>query len=66
MIKKEPEKGMEIKRISGYAPQTVQLGQDIARLHGQCVGCTECKGLCRELIELLTVPGAVLSPEDRD
>lgn len=55
---------MDVQRITGHAPRTVKVSYQIARLQGQCVGCTECKGLCRELIEMMTVPDAVLSRGD--
>ncbi|GAA6191193.1 MULTISPECIES: hypothetical protein [Roseobacteraceae] len=51
---------MEIQRGIATAPRTTQVGQDIANLSGPCVGCTECKGVCLELIEALTLPDILL------
>lgn len=50
---------MKIARKAGYAPHTVALGREILDLP-QCVGCSECDGLCKELMEALTLPDIVV------
>ena len=52
---------MMIARKAGYAPHTVALGSEILDLP-QCVGCSECDGLCQELMEALTLPDIVVRP----
>lgn len=32
---------------------------------GKCLGCTGCKGACREILDLLAVPEMVLKPKGR-
>ncbi len=54
---------MQINRKIGYAPKTVAAGREIAAISG-CVGCDGCKGLCVALVELMTLPDAVLSRGD--
>ncbi len=51
---------MQVERKIAYAPRTTEVGQKIARLHETCVGCAGCRGICRDFIELLTIPEAVL------
>jgi formate hydrogenlyase subunit 6/NADH:ubiquinone oxidoreductase subunit I len=51
---------MEIDRMTAFAPQTRALVQDLAALPTPCIGCDGCQGVCRELIELITLPHAVL------
>lgn len=49
-----------VSRKVGHAPQTRALGRRLGALPGPCVGCRDCQGLCRALIEALTVPETVL------
>ncbi|MBV7407514.1 hypothetical protein [Maritimibacter sp. DP1N21-5] len=51
---------MQIDRKAGFAPRTRELGATLTGLKSGCVGCTDCKGLCHELIEALVVPDMVL------
>ena len=51
---------MHVTRDAAHAPRTQVLVAQVATLKGPCVGCPGCTGLCRELIELMTVPEAVL------
>ncbi|MXQ06821.1 hypothetical protein GQ651_03075 [Alphaproteobacteria bacterium GH1-50] len=51
---------MDIERKVGASGEGVRLVSGVARLGGACVGCAGCRGLCAELIELLTLPDAVL------
>jgi hypothetical protein len=52
---------MNISRLVASAPRTVALSSELSKLNGPCVGCTDCNGLCRELIETLVVPDVILS-----
>ena len=52
---------MQVLRSTGEAPKSGQVMQEVVSLAGPCVGCTRCRGLCAELLELLTLPDAVLS-----
>ena len=40
--------------------RTRKIATDIPRLKGPCVACADCKGLCAELIEVMTLPDAVV------
>jgi len=51
---------MDIERKVGHAPKTSEAGQVVATLPGPCVGCADCRGLCWEFLELLTLPKAVV------
>ncbi len=51
---------MKIDRLAAFAPRTRALATDLALLKGPCVGCPGCDGLCRELIDMLVLPEAVL------
>ncbi len=55
------EDAMQVTRSTGEAPKAGQVMQEVVSLAGPCVGCTRCRGLCAELLELLTLPDAVLS-----
>lgn len=52
---------MIINRDTGSARNTAQLAQELAGLHGPCVGCKDCQGLCAALIEALVLPDVILS-----
>ncbi len=52
---------MHVTRSAGDAPKSGQVMQEVVALAGPCVGCTRCRGLCAELLELLSLPDAVLS-----
>lgn len=54
---------MQINRDIGQAPRTRKLGEKVAVIRG-CIGCTSCAGLCRELIEAMTVPEYVLKERE--
>ena len=53
---------MQVERKIAYAPRTTEVGRKIVLLRETCVGCIGCRGLCREFLELLTLPEAVLRP----
>ncbi|MDK3071668.1 hypothetical protein QO034_00970 [Sedimentitalea sp. JM2-8] len=52
---------MNISRLVAAAPRTAALSLELSKLNGPCVGCTDCNGLCKELIEALIVPDVILS-----
>ncbi len=52
---------MNIHRLVAAAPRTADLTVELAKLNGPCVGCTDCDGLCKELIEALVLPDVILS-----
>jgi hypothetical protein len=54
------EEEMQIERLVGHAPQVTKVGRDIFKIKGPCVGCADCGGLCAALLELMTLPDAVL------
>ena len=54
------DRPMKIDRFAAFAPRTRALASDLAILQGPCVGCTDCEGLCRDLIDALVLPDAVL------
>ena len=51
---------MTTQRQIAFAPRTRALGQDMAALHGPCIGCTGCQGICAALIEAMTLPEIIL------
>ena len=55
---------LEIERKTAFAPRTKALSQDIGALHGPCVGCSKCAGLCHALIEALVLPDIILGERE--
>ncbi|SFL68753.1 hypothetical protein [Shimia aestuarii] len=55
---------MRIDRNIGHAPRVEAIGQKLMESPMRCVDCTECKGLCQELIEVLVLPDMVLKGRD--
>ncbi|MEC7765306.1 MAG: hypothetical protein VX874_25610 [Pseudomonadota bacterium] len=51
---------MQIDRRTAHAPRTRDVAVQVSGLKSGCVGCTDCKGLCHELIEAMLVPDLVL------
>ncbi len=51
---------MDVERKIGHAPKTSEVGRAAVTLHGPCVGCENCRGMCWEFLELLTLPKAVV------
>lgn len=52
---------MNISRLVASAPRTNAIAIELSKLNGPCVGCTDCKGLCKELIDALVLPDVILS-----
>lgn len=52
---------MIINRTHPDVTNTNVLAMQLSDLHGPCVGCQGCKGLCTALIDALLVPDLVLS-----
>ncbi len=54
------------------APQarTRKIAEEIPTLRGPCIACADCQGLCAELIEVMTLPDAIVrkkpARKDRD
>ena len=57
---------MTTTRKIGHAPKLKAVAAEIPALQGPCVACADCQGVCAELIEVMTLPDAVLRTEDRD
>ena len=55
---------MDIERKTAFAPRTKALSQEIAAIHGPCVGCTKCAGLCQALVEALVLPDIILGQRE--
>ena len=53
---------MNITRSPAVTERSEALGRRIAGMGTRCVGCTDCRGLCHELIEAIVVPEIVLNP----
>ncbi|KAA0916085.1 hypothetical protein FLO80_10165 [Aquicoccus porphyridii] len=51
---------ISITRSKGETERSRALAQRLARLGAPCVGCKNCRGMCRELIELMTLPELIL------
>lgn len=52
---------MQIQRSKAETPIVNALADELARLQGPCVGCSDCVGLCEELIEALVLPDVILT-----
>lgn len=56
---------MNINRGNAPVPTTAdlagELAGELAKLHGPCLGCKDCKGACRDLFDLLILPGLILA-----
>jgi hypothetical protein len=52
---------MQIDRQVANAPRTAEIGNSVSALGGTCVGCTNCRGLCQALIEVMTFPDVILN-----
>jgi hypothetical protein len=51
---------MIVTRSQTGTGRMAALAQDLARLNAPCVGCADCRGLCRALIEVLVLPDLIL------
>ena len=51
---------MTIEQAAGHAPRTTEVAREIGALHGPCMGCPGCEGLCLALVEVMTLPDVVL------
>ncbi|MEL0438356.1 hypothetical protein [Phycobacter sp. K97] len=56
---------MDINRTPAETPNADRLSVQINGLKGPCVGCSDCVGMCRALIDALTVPDAILKKAPR-
>ena len=52
---------MNIVRSKPDTSHTSSLAVELGSLQGPCVGCTDCVGLCADLIDVLLIPDVVLS-----
>jgi hypothetical protein len=52
---------MKISRHRAPTPRMEHLALQISSLQGPCVGCQNCTGLCKELIDALTLPDIILN-----
>jgi hypothetical protein len=52
---------MNVTRSQTGTGQMATLAQDLARLNAPCVGCADCRGLCRALIEAMVLPDLILN-----
>ena len=52
---------MSITRSRGETRRTEALATQIAGMATPCVGCTNCRGLCQELIEAIVLPDLILN-----
>ncbi len=51
---------METRRVPAHAPRVQEMQRRVMEV-GPCLGCTDCRGLCASLLEVLSLPEAVLS-----
>ena len=52
---------MNILRSKPDSSHTAELSAQLNGLNGPCVGCTNCNGLCADLIDVLMLPDVILS-----
>ncbi|MBV7394030.1 hypothetical protein [Mameliella sediminis] len=55
---------MITKRNAGHAPRVTEVAKELGEI-GCCIGCEDCRGLCRALIDAIAVPEAVLHRDTR-
>ena len=53
--------GVSITRSRGETQRSEDLAAQVAGLGAPCVGCSNCRGLCVELIEAMVLPEIILS-----
>lgn len=51
---------MQSDRLIGHAPRSQAFGETFYNTDGTCIGCKDCTGLCKALIDVLVVPETVL------
>jgi hypothetical protein len=61
LTKQVREMTMSINRGKAPSHCTDELARKMADLRGPCIGCKDCKGLCRDLLELLMLPDIILT-----
>lgn len=52
---------MDIQRSKPDQTHTTALSAALNDLNNPCVGCDNCNGLCADLIDVLVIPGVILS-----
>lgn len=52
---------MNILRSNTDTSRINALTVELSTLQGPCVGCSDCNGLCAELIDALVIPDVILS-----
>jgi len=52
---------MKISRNRAPTPNINSLSAQISGLHGPCVGCQNCTGICQALIDALVLPDLILN-----
>ncbi|MEX0338311.1 MAG: hypothetical protein AB3N11_04645 [Arenibacterium sp.] len=52
---------MNIVRSKPATPHTTNLSIQLNQMSGHCVGCSDCNGLCAELLDALMIPDIVLA-----
>ncbi len=55
---------MKMEQKVGHAPRTTAIGQSLVAHQGPCIGCDGCQGLCSVLIEMISMPDAVLKDSE--
>ncbi|WP_306004547.1 hypothetical protein [Aquicoccus porphyridii] len=51
---------ISITRSKAETERSRALAAKVTQLGAPCVGCKNCRGLCKELIELMTFPELIL------
>ncbi|MEX0317085.1 MAG: hypothetical protein AB3N21_03995 [Ruegeria sp.] len=52
---------MQIDRSKAETPRLEALAGEVSALHGPCVGCSDCVGLYKALIDTLVLPDVILT-----
>ena len=52
---------MQVARKTAFAPRSEAVGAQLAALNEPCIGCTDCTGLCKDLIDAVVLPDLLLS-----
>ncbi len=53
--------GIDVARNRGETRRSKALAATVANLGVPCLGCTDCRGICTELLEALVLPDVILN-----
>ncbi len=51
---------MQISQRVRHAPKTELLAEQLYEVRNSCIGCERCDGVCLALVEVLSLPEAIV------